>query len=252
VPTRWDNTHGLVVGGGAIVFGDGRVDAGSTRELELAAVGAGIDDIEVACALGRTGRVEPGEPLYEEVREATGASSGDFRAEARIPRPAESNPAQNWRADDVEPCGRRPWSGAGGRPWGRRWPPCSTPTEGSSAGSRPSAKGSPVPAPGDERLRPVGRVGILVGVRSGASWAAAVARALGFVLLVPVGLLYLVSGLVVPLPWTAVLWVLWLGAAAFAVASRRRPGVVLAVPLVAVVAWVAFVSAGSALFDWTA
>lgn len=98
----------------------------------------------------------------------------------------------------------------------------------------------------------MGRVGILVGVRSGASWAAAVARALGFVLLVPVGLLYLVSGLVVPLPWTAVLWVLWLGAAAFAVASRRRPGVVLAVPLVAVVAWVAFVSAGSALFDWTA
>ncbi len=78
------------------------------------------------------------------------------------------------------------------------------------------------------------------------------ARSVGFVLLVPVGFLYLVSGLVVPLPWTAVLWALWLGAAAFAVASRRRPGVVLAVPLVAVGAWAAFVGAGSALFDWTA
>lgn len=89
-------------------------------------------------------------------------------------------------------------------------------------------------------------------MRSGASWAAAVARGIGFVLLVPVGLLYLVSGLVVPLPWTALLWVMWLGAAAFSVASRRRPGVVLAVPLVAVVVWVVFVSAGSALFDWTA
>jgi hypothetical protein len=89
-------------------------------------------------------------------------------------------------------------------------------------------------------------------VRSSPSWAAPLARAVGFVLLVPVGLLYLVSGLVVPLPWTAVLWVLWLAAAAFAVASRRRPGVVLAVPVVAVAAWVAFVSAGAALFDWTA
>lgn len=110
----WDNTHGLVVDGGAVVFGDGRVDAGSTRELALAAVGAGIDDVEVAFALGRTGRVEPGQPLYEEVREATGASSGDFRAEARIPRPAESNAAQNWRADDVESLWASPMLGSRG------------------------------------------------------------------------------------------------------------------------------------------
>lgn len=83
-------------------------------------------------------------------------------------------------------------------------------------------------------------------------WARTAATVVGFALLVPVGILYLASGLVVPLPWTAVVWVLGLAFAAFAVASRRRPGVVLAVPPVAVAAWAAVVSAGSALFGWTA
>ena len=89
-------------------------------------------------------------------------------------------------------------------------------------------------------------------MRSWPPWAGTVATVVGFLLLVPVGILYLVSGLVVPLPWTALLWVLGLAFAAYAVVSRRRPGVVLAVPVVAVVAWVAIVSAGEALFGWTA
>lgn len=84
------------------------------------------------------------------------------------------------------------------------------------------------------------------------SWVAPLVTVAGFLLLVPVGVLYLASGLVVPLPWTVLVWGLGLALAAYAVASRRRPGVVLAVPVVAVVLWVVFVSAGSAMFGWTA
>jgi len=75
---------------------------------------------------------------------------------------------------------------------------------------------------------------------------------LGFVLHAPVGILYLGSGLIVPLPWTLLLWALWVALAAYAVASRRRPGVVLAVPVVAFALWAGIVTAGSALFGWTA
>lgn len=84
------------------------------------------------------------------------------------------------------------------------------------------------------------------------SWVAPLATGAGFLLLVPTGVLYLASGLVVPFPWTVAMWAVGLALGAFAVVSRRRPGVVLAVPVVAVVLWVAVVSAGSALLGWTA
>lgn len=89
-------------------------------------------------------------------------------------------------------------------------------------------------------------------MRSGPSWVATVVTVVGFALLAAAGLLYLASGLVVPLPWTPFLWAVWLALAAWAVVSRRRPGVVLAAPVIAVVAWIAIVSAGSVLFDWSA
>ena len=79
-----------------------------------------------------------------------------------------------------------------------------------------------------------------------------VVRGLGFALLVPVGLLYLASGLVVPLPWLAGMYALFLGLVVVAVASRERPWRVLAVPAAGVLLWGAIVSAGEALFDWTA
>ena len=110
----WDNTHGLHVDGGHVVFGDGRVDAGSTRQLAQAAVRAGIDDVEVAFRLGRTGRVVRRELLHESVREVTGAPSGAFLAESRIPRPADTNPAQNWRAEDIESLWESPVVGCSG------------------------------------------------------------------------------------------------------------------------------------------
>ena len=77
-------------------------------------------------------------------------------------------------------------------------------------------------------------------------------RVLGFVLLVPVGLLYLASGLVVPQPWLTALWAVGAGVVAYAVRNRRRPGLVLAAPVVAVLVWVGAVSLGEALLDWTA
>ena len=110
----WDNTHGLRVGGGHVVFGDGRVDAGSTTQLAGAAVRAGIDDVEVAFALGRAGRVVRGDLLYENVREATSAPAGVFVAESRIPRPADSNPSQNWRADGIDSLWESPVVGSSG------------------------------------------------------------------------------------------------------------------------------------------
>lgn len=83
-------------------------------------------------------------------------------------------------------------------------------------------------------------------------WARRAATVAGFVLLAPVGLLYLGSGLVVPAPWVPAVWAVWVALAAGAVAFRRRPAVVLALPVVAVALWLAILSAGSALFGWTA
>jgi hypothetical protein len=60
---HWDNSHGLASDTG-VLFGDGHVHHGDTRQLALAAVRAGIDDIEVAFALGAAGAHVTGEPLY--------------------------------------------------------------------------------------------------------------------------------------------------------------------------------------------
>jgi hypothetical protein len=63
---------------------------------------------------------------------------------------------------------------------------------------------------------------------------------------------YLASGLVVPalvVPALVVAWVLLL---LVAIRNRRRPWLVLGVPVVGLAVLVGVVSAGSALFDWTA
>jgi hypothetical protein len=98
----WDNAHGLILDGGGVVFGDGHVKQGATRKLALAAVRAGIDDIEVAFELGAAGARVTGGPLYRTVRAATNAPGDRFVAETRIPRPSPVNAPQNWRATDVE------------------------------------------------------------------------------------------------------------------------------------------------------
>jgi hypothetical protein len=97
----WDNVHGLSVDGGGVVFGDGHVHEGATRQFALAASRAGIEDVEAAFELGTAGTSLTGEPLYDAVRTATGAGRR-FLAESRIPRVAARNPPQNWRAPDVQ------------------------------------------------------------------------------------------------------------------------------------------------------
>jgi hypothetical protein len=65
--------------------------------------------------------------------------------------------------------------------------------------------------------------------------------------------LYGASALVAPLWAVAVLVALWL--VQFALACRwfgRRPYAVLAMPVVALVVWLAVIFAGEALFGWTA
>jgi len=110
----WDNSHGLAIDSDGVVFGDGHVDQGATRELALAAVRAGIDDIEAAFELGAGGSRLAGEALYRAVRAATGATAGTFRAEAMIPRPSVANPAQNWQAADIESLWDTPIVGSAG------------------------------------------------------------------------------------------------------------------------------------------
>jgi hypothetical protein len=98
----WDNSHGLMIDTGGVVFGDGHVHQGATRQLALAAVRAGIDDVEAAFELGAAGSRLTGEPLYRAVRAATGAPADRFLVETKIPRPSAANPRQNWRAADIE------------------------------------------------------------------------------------------------------------------------------------------------------
>ncbi|MGH3983502.1 MAG: hypothetical protein ACRDST_12675 [Pseudonocardiaceae bacterium] len=110
----WDNTHGLAVEGGDVVFGDGHLDEGVTKDLALAGVRAGTDDVEVAFGLGASGSALSGEALYERVREATGAGGDAFLAETRIPRLSPANPGQNWAANDAETLWESPMVGGTG------------------------------------------------------------------------------------------------------------------------------------------
>ncbi|MGH3549231.1 MAG: hypothetical protein ACRDQU_14195 [Pseudonocardiaceae bacterium] len=110
----WDNTHGLAVEGGGVVFGDGHVDEGVTKELAVAGVRAGIDDVEVAFGLGASGSALCREALYEKVREVSGAGGEAFLAETRIPRLSPTNPAQNWKANDAETLWDSPMVGSTG------------------------------------------------------------------------------------------------------------------------------------------
>ena len=110
----WDNVHGLTIEAGGVVFGDGHVDRGVTRTLALAAVRAGIDDVEAAFELGAARERLSGAALYRAVRAATGGPVHAFLAETMIPRPSACNPRQNWRAQDLETLWDSPIVGATG------------------------------------------------------------------------------------------------------------------------------------------
>lgn len=85
------------------------------------------------------------------------------------------------------------------------------------------------------------------------SVADTVARWLGLILFLPVGWLYLVSGLVAPFWAVIVLWVIWLALLAGLIKVwRSRPWLVLAVPLVAFLIWAGILWLGDQFLGWTA
>ena len=139
----WDNTHGLDLEGSGRLFGDGFLDQGATRQLALAAVRAGVDDVEVAFALGGSGRAPGGEALYQAVRERTGAAGDAFRAETAVPRaPPTTRPRTGAPATSTSSGRRRSWARPGPRSagrWRRRWSPATS----SRGGSSPWATASP-------------------------------------------------------------------------------------------------------------
>lgn len=110
----WDNAHGLAVDGGGMVFGDGQIDEGVTKDLALAGVRAGNNDVEVAFEFGTSGVQLSGRALYAKVRQETGADGDTFVAEVTVPRPSTDNPGQNWQAPDVETLWESPVVGSSG------------------------------------------------------------------------------------------------------------------------------------------
>ncbi len=82
---------------------------------------------------------------------------------------------------------------------------------------------------------------------------ASVSGILGVVLYGAVGLLYLVSGLLVPIPWLIPLWVLWFAGVLLLVRLFRTQRV--ATPLLALalaLIWLAYITFGDAVLGWTA
>ncbi len=76
---------------------------------------------------------------------------------------------------------------------------------------------------------------------------------LGIVGFAATGVLYLVSGLVVPLPWLWVLWAIWLiGIYPLVVVFRRSRAWTPVVAVGAIGFWFIYTSVGAALLDWTA
>lgn len=79
------------------------------------------------------------------------------------------------------------------------------------------------------------------------------ARWLGLILFLPVGWLYLVSGLVAPFWAVLVLWAIWLVILAGIIkAWRTRPWLVLAAPFLAFLIWAGILWIGDQLLGWTA
>lgn len=110
----WDNGHGLVLDDGGVLFGDGCLDRGVTKDRAQSACRVGADDIAVAHGLGSTGRHLSGEALFAAVRQARRTDGEAFGAESRIPWPSDENPPQNWQAPDLDSLRESPIVGSTG------------------------------------------------------------------------------------------------------------------------------------------
>lgn len=98
----WDNRHGVAVAGGGKVYGDSRLDdpdpQNVTRTRAVAAIRAGVKELRVAAGLGMAKAGLTQADVVTHVLATTADPSGQYAAEALIPRPDASNPAQNWKA----------------------------------------------------------------------------------------------------------------------------------------------------------
>jgi hypothetical protein len=74
----------------------------------------------------------------------------------------------------------------------------------------------------------------------------------GYLLLLPLAYLYLVSGLVVPTPWLVPMWIAMVALIVLAIRWWRRPLLVLVLPVAGLGFWFAYVQGLGTLFDWTA
>ena len=93
---------------------------------------------------------------------------------------------------------------------------------------------------------------ILISVRSLPALVAPAMTVLGFALFAPVSILFLASGLVVPQPWLTMLWAVGAAFLGYAIVNRHRPWIVLAAPVAAILLWIALLTLGGALLNWTA
>lgn len=110
----WDNSHGLILHGGGILFGDGHLEDGVGKQLAITAARAGLDDIDIAYRLGASGSRLHGQALYRAVRSATGTTHDAFTPETLIPTPSADNPPQNWWATDAQTLWNSPIVGTTG------------------------------------------------------------------------------------------------------------------------------------------
>ena len=96
-----DNESGINIKGGGKIFGDKHLDA-STEKLAVDAIKASNNDITKAFDHGKTTAMPvPKKDLFKEVRKAGGGSGTKYAAELMIPEPDPKEPAQNWKASDI-------------------------------------------------------------------------------------------------------------------------------------------------------
>lgn len=116
----YDNEHGLDIGGGKKVFGDSNLDnpdpSNVTRQAAVEAMRAGIQDVQEAFSIGKSGIALKKAEVYEAVRDATGTPPNIYGAETKLPQPGPGVPAQNWKAPSFESLWSQKIAGPGSPP----------------------------------------------------------------------------------------------------------------------------------------
>src|SRR5215211_7557477 len=98
----YDNKHGLRVrseGQAKTVYGDGNLHQGNTEEIAVAAVKAGMDDVNQAYQLGKAGK------SFDEIKATLLGGKSQYKAESILPRldmMAMRQPMPKWQVGSFE------------------------------------------------------------------------------------------------------------------------------------------------------